>query len=350
MKQTLSLANCLGRRFNNHLSESRGCNGKAEHKLEQTLGVFGSCELNPLSGSFHPCDSTNVSSFEACIATPPASQWVLSRSRRLLDIAISLIVLLLAAAPMLLLAACVQLTSRGNVIFPQGRVGVGGRLFKVYKFRSMAHTASEKTGPGLTKDGDCRVTPIGRLMRRFKLDELPQFYNVLRGDMSVVGPRPKLPKYAALLNMPYRPGITGPATLAFHREEELLSSIETSELESFYAREIKPVKAILDACYMCHATPISDARIVGATALGCLHLDLAVLRLPAALLQKRSTMNQPARASGATQGAFGMVPQAAHTRSPHPVFPSPEHVRAQRTAGDAASLSSNAQDRLGTYQ
>lgn len=158
---------------------------------------------------------------------------------------------------MLVLAALVRLTSEGDAIFSQERVGFRGRLFKVYKFRSMAHSANEKNGPGLTKVGDYRVTPVGRLMRRLKLDELPQFYNVLRGDMSLVGPRPKLPQYAALHDMPYRPGITGPATLAFHCEEDLLRNVKTSEMDSFYAREIKPVKARLDACYMCHATPVS---------------------------------------------------------------------------------------------
>jgi lipopolysaccharide/colanic/teichoic acid biosynthesis glycosyltransferase len=128
-------------------------------------------------------------------------------------------------------------------------------------------------------------------MRKLKLDELPQFFNVLRGDMSLVGPRPKLPQYAALFNMPYRPGITGPATLAFHCEEDILRNVAASELDRFYAREIKPVKARLDACYMCQATPVSDARIVGATALGCLHLDPAIFRLPAALLQTRTTIS-----------------------------------------------------------
>lgn len=247
--------------------------------------------LKSLSGSVHPCGSAIDSSFAACIAKPPASRWALSRTRRLIDVTLSLVILILAAVPMLVLAALVRLTSEGDAIFSQERVGFRGRLFKVYKFRSMAHSASEKNGPGLTKVGDYRVTPVGRLMRKLKLDELPQFYNVLRGDMSLVGPRPKLPQYAALHDMPYRPGITGPATLAFHREEDLLRDVKTSEMDSFYAREIKPVKARLDACYMCHATPVSDARIVGATALGCLHLDPTILRLPAALLQARSMMS-----------------------------------------------------------
>lgn len=268
------------------------CRGEEGNNLEQNLNATGFLEPNRLSGSVHPCGNAKATSFATCIAEPPASQWALSRSRRLLDITISIIILLLALVPILLLAVCVRLTSTGDAIFSQERVGLRGCLFKVYKFRSMAQTANEKNGPGLTKDGDYRVTPLGRLMRKFKLDELPQFYNVLRGDMSLVGPRPKLPLYAALHNMPYRPGITGPATLAFQREEEVLRSIDTSEMDSFYAREIKPVKARLDACYMCHATPVSDARIVGATALGCLHLDPAMLRLPAALLQVRMMMSK----------------------------------------------------------
>ena len=187
---------------------------------------------------------------------------------------------------MLLLAACVRLTSNGNPIFRQERVGRGGRLFKLYKFRSMEHSENERNGPGLTKDGDYRVTPVGRFMRKFKLEELPQFLNILRGEMSLVGPRPKLPQYAALLNMPYRPGITGAATLAFHREEEMLRNVETSEMDRFYAQTIKPVKARIDACYMCHATMASDLRIVAATLFGCLipQFDPPLLRLPGSLL------------------------------------------------------------------
>lgn len=286
-----------------------------EGHLEQNLQVSDFFKLDRFDGAVHPCDHAPVSSFTACLAKPPASRWAVSRSRRLLDFTISFLVLVVGALPMLLLAACVRLTSKGNVIFSQERLGLRGRIFKVYKFRSMVHTANENNGPGLTRNGDSRITPLGHVMRKLKLDELPQFYNVLRGDMSLVGPRPKLPQYAAFLNMPYRPGITGPATLAFCHEEEMLRNVNAAEIDSFYAREIKPVKARLDACYMCHATPASDASILGFTLLGCLHLDPAILGLPAALLQMLPAMSsgQPTRAR-----AFGASGKTFQTRLPSP--------------------------------
>jgi hypothetical protein len=106
-------------------------------------------------------------------------------------------------------------------------------------------------------------------MRRFTLDELPQFYNVVRGEMSLAGPRPKLPQYEAIANMPNRPGISGAATLAFRREEEILSNIHPSQLDIFYAKRIKLLKARIDVRYMSHATFRTDMRMIAATFLAC---------------------------------------------------------------------------------
>jgi lipopolysaccharide/colanic/teichoic acid biosynthesis glycosyltransferase len=175
-------------------------------------------------------------------------------------------VLAIAAIPMLLIALAIRATSHGGAFFIQSRVGRNGRLFRIYKFRTMATRPAKLRGMGLTRAGDERVTPLGRVLRKLKLDELPQFYNVLRGDMSLVGPRPKLPEYEPLRNMPYRPGITGAATLLFRREEELLRSVPPDQLDDFYQKRIKTVKARVDVCAMCRATPMSDLKILAATA------------------------------------------------------------------------------------
>jgi lipopolysaccharide/colanic/teichoic acid biosynthesis glycosyltransferase len=199
---------------------------------------------------------------------PAASRWSLSTSKRALDLITAVMLLALLALPMLFISMCVRLTSKGPVLFVQKRVGRGGRMFGIYKFRSMTLNAS--SGPGLTRGGDGRVTPVGRWIRKFKLDELPQFVNVLRGEMSLVGPRPKLPVYEPIVNMPYRPGITGAATLAFRNEEEILSGVHASQLEYFYAKQIKPLKAQIDLQYMSQATLWSDLRMIAATFLACL--------------------------------------------------------------------------------
>lgn len=203
------------------------------------------------------------------LVNPTASAWSLSRSKRAFDVLFSLAVLALAALPMLVIALCIRITSPGPALFAQKRVGRMGQLFFVYKFRSM-RTNAASSGIGLTRMGDRRITPLGRWLRRLKLDELPQFFNVLRGDMSIVGPRPKLPQYDAILNTPYRPGITGAATLAFRREEEILSRLHPALIEDFYHRHIKPLKARVDARYMCRATLASDLRLIAATAFACI--------------------------------------------------------------------------------
>ena len=190
--------------------------------------------------------------------------WSLSTHKRLFDILLSSAALLVFGLPMLLIAAFIRLTSRGPAIFVQKRVGQGGRLFSIYKFRSMT-VAEGRRGCGLTKSGDHRVTWVGKCLRRLKLDELPQFYNVLRGDMSIVGPRPKLPEFADDLTLAYRPGITGAASLAFCREEDILATVPADQVETFYHQRIKPLKASIDARYATNATFRSDLRIVFST-------------------------------------------------------------------------------------
>lgn len=247
-----------------------------------------------------PLVSRSTSDPETRIQNPSASRWSLSVSKRLLDLSVALMVLAVSGLPLLLIALCVRLSSRGPAFFPQQRVGRGGRLFRIYKFRSMTFS-SRPLGPSLTRDGDRRVTGLGRWLRKVKIDELPQFYNVLRGEMSLVGPRPKLPQYAGIVNMPYRPGITGAATLAFRREEELLSRVHPSQLDLFYARHIRPLKARIDVRYMWRATLWSDLRLIGATFLVC----LAPTRTPAVLrnafTRTLAFPPQPVRQRGATE-------------------------------------------------
>jgi lipopolysaccharide/colanic/teichoic acid biosynthesis glycosyltransferase len=202
--------------------------------------------------------------------SPSTSKWSVSPAKRCFDAGVALLVLISLALPMMAVAIMIRLFGHGPALFVQKRVGRGGKLFSIYKFRSMGPSAGEAPGPGLTQDGDSRITPLGRVLRKFKIDELPQFYNVLRGDMSLIGPRPTLPQYAAILNMPFRPGITGAATLAFRREEEVLRHIHPALLDAFYDRHIRPVKAVLDVDYMAHATLLSDMRIVAETFRACI--------------------------------------------------------------------------------
>jgi lipopolysaccharide/colanic/teichoic acid biosynthesis glycosyltransferase len=199
--------------------------------------------------------------------------------RRVLDITVAIFVLITFALPMLIVGFAVRLTSEGRVLFSQERVGKGGRLFRLYKFRSMVETRHARSG--LTKAGDSRVTLVGKYLRKFKLDELPQFYNVLRGDMSLVGPRPKLPQYAEISNMPYRPGITGAASIVFRNEEEILRNIDPEEMDAFYQERIKPLKARLDVRYMSTATPLSDLRMILATAFPTAERDAMPNLMPA---------------------------------------------------------------------
>lgn len=156
-------------------------------------------------------------------------------------------------SPFLLLTAiAVRLDSPGSAFFLQLRSGQFGKPFRIIKFRTM-RSASAKNGPLITVSGDSRITRIGFWLRKTKFDELPQLFNVLRGDMSLTGPRPEVPKYAVLYNPQQahvfvaKPGITGPAALAYVNEEEVLS--QQKDPEGYYVYSLMPAKLELDLAY-----------------------------------------------------------------------------------------------------
>ena len=161
------------------------------------------------------------------------SPWSVSSGKRLFDL-VCAVPLLIALAPlMILIAGAVKVSSRGPILFRQTRIGIGGVCFQIVKFRSMAENSD--TGSRLTQGTDRRITGLGRVLRRCKLDELPQLWNVIRGDMSLVGPRPDLPEYFKNLATEHeqvlrlRPGITSPASLRFRDEEDLLARVPAEE-------------------------------------------------------------------------------------------------------------------------
>jgi lipopolysaccharide/colanic/teichoic acid biosynthesis glycosyltransferase len=195
------------------------------------------------------------------------SRWSLSLAKRCVDLLFAAAALLLLWPLLLVTALLVCYDSPGPVIFRQKRIGRHGVLFTVFKFRTM-EIAGPVEGPCVSKRGDRRVTRIGRFLRKYKLDELPQLLNVLRGQMSLIGPRPKLPHLEAM-RMPFRPGLTGAATLAFRREEEMLQHVPDDDLEAYYCRMIKPLKARIDWDYMCEATLASDFALLYETARCC---------------------------------------------------------------------------------
>jgi lipopolysaccharide/colanic/teichoic acid biosynthesis glycosyltransferase len=152
---------------------------------------------------------------------------------------------LVMVAPLIALAAiAIAATSRGPVIFRQKRMGRKGRPFTMYKLRTMRVANS---GPQVTARDDVRVTPVGKFLRKTKLDELPELWNVLKGDMSLIGPRPEVPRYVDLadpmwrLVLEARPGITDPMTLRLRNEEALLVEVE-GDRERFYLETLLPFK------------------------------------------------------------------------------------------------------------
>ncbi len=188
------------------------------------------------------------------------SPWSRSRAKRIFDCACVLPVLPLLLPILLVIALAVRMTSSGPALFRQKRMGLHGQAFTILKFRTML-LATDKAHHAVTTAGNQSFTSIGSFLRRWKLDELPQLLNVLRGDMSLVGPRPKMPEHV-ISDLPCRPGVTGAATIAFAREEAVLDRIPRHHLEACYYSVVLPAKRKLDAEYMAHATFLSDLKII----------------------------------------------------------------------------------------
>jgi len=193
--------------------------------------------------------------------------------KRALDICAAMAGLIVLSPLLLFVACCIRLTSRGPVLYRQIRIGQGGRPFKILKLRSMTVQNSD-TDLQITVAGDSRVTAVGKLLRRYKVDELPQLWNVLRGDMSLVGPRPEVAVYVGeytpeqQMVLSARPGITDPASLAYRHEEEILAG--QADPEQFYRREILPDKLARNREYLEKITFQNDIRIVMKTISSCL--------------------------------------------------------------------------------
>ena len=190
-------------------------------------------------------------------------EWLKRAFDLLLSIALAIVLLPLG----LLVAFAVRLNSPGPALFRQQRVGKNGQLFRLYKFRSMRIGDS---GITVTAEGDSRITSLGRFLRHLKIDELPQLINVIKGDMSLVGPRPEVPEYVERYTpeqrevLTIRPGITGPAQLEFRDEEKLLAG--RPDVKSFYLSEVMPRKLEIDRQYVRERSLILDIKILLRTA------------------------------------------------------------------------------------
>ncbi|MET9814717.1 sugar transferase [Streptomyces sp. NPDC006129] len=186
--------------------------------------------------------------------------------RRALDVVVSLVLLVLLSPLLLVLSVLVRSTSGGPAIFRQRRMGEGALEFTLYKFRTMRQDAA---GPGLTGTSDPRVTAAGRLLRRFGLDELPQLFNVLRGDMTLVGPRPEAAELAHRYPPQYhwvfrhRPGLTGPCQLHSRSDAVLLDG--RPDPERYYLEVMLPRRAAMDAELLAHITPFTVLRLAART-------------------------------------------------------------------------------------
>ncbi len=182
---------------------------------------------------------------------------------RLFDFSAALLLLGLASPLLLLIAAAVRCQDGGPVFFRQERIGRGGRPFRLWKFRTMR---AGRGGSAITRSGDRRITRVGTVLRAYKLDELPQLWNVLRGDMSLIGPRPEVPCFVDRRSPVWqavhsvRPGITDLATLVFRDEERILAGF--ADPERGYRETVLPAKLALNLQYLERRSALRDLKLL----------------------------------------------------------------------------------------
>jgi lipopolysaccharide/colanic/teichoic acid biosynthesis glycosyltransferase len=189
----------------------------------------------------------------------------MSKGKRAFDVAAASLGLLLLLPLLALVAIAVRLTSRGPVVFRQKRTGWRGQVFQIFKFRTMTDSP-ERLSAGVTLCSDPRITRIGAILRRYKMDELPQLWNVLKGEMSLVGPRPELPRYVSgysesqMQVLVVKPGITDPASLAYCNEDKILAI--QPDPERYYVDEILPDKLHKSLGYLDRISFTQDAKLI----------------------------------------------------------------------------------------
>ncbi len=195
---------------------------------------------------------------------------------RAFDVLAAAVGLVLLAPVLVVIALLIRLDSPGPVFFRQERVGRHGHPFRIHKFRTM-RTDAERAGGLLTIGHDPRITSIGRLLRRTKLDELPQLIDVVRGPMALVGPRPEVPRFVAKYSdaqrrvLDVRPGITDPASIEYRDEAALLGAVD--DPERVYIETIMPAKLDLNLAYLERRTLTSDVGVILATIARLLRRD-----------------------------------------------------------------------------
>lgn len=194
--------------------------------------------------------------------------------KKLFDIVASFGGIVILFPLIVIVSILIKLTSKGPVLFKQVRVTKNGRLFKIYKFRTMRENS--EGNKQITVGNDSRITGIGHILRKTKLDELPQLFNVLKGEMSLVGPRPEVPKYVELYTEEQREilkvsaGITDYASIYFSNESELLGEAENPE--EFYIKKIMPYKIELNKKYIKEIGIVTDIKLIILTILKILGL------------------------------------------------------------------------------